>query len=573
MLDYIYPEEEQHFFTDREHILALLMLGRDLLTQGVRKHLALSGFRRVGKTVVMKEFLRRSLLQEPVDTEVRVAYLDMPRLSRTPETFSVQYLGYLLYWFTDDGSGRVENYLNPTTQLTAVGHLGFSPLTDFFTYFYRELEKEKPDQHLLLEMAFNAPEVFAKASGQRVLVMIDEFPEILALNNYPQVRDILALFRAVLQTQSRVAYVVAGSMISLMERIFLEAESPLFVHFQMESIGPFGKENCAALARKRLKMIADPVPPDVLAAIYQVTRGHPFYIYATCMRVIENVTLLQKQLTPETVQEAFTLETLGSTGRIYHLCRYILEQSLKDVRGDTMPKAILQVLAQEPGGMSLTEISGRLKRPSGAIRQVLSWLSDVDLIEQHDNKTYLYRDAVLQVWVAYYYAGLQLTGLPNQKVLRNLVAELMERYERVANELGFAKESQVRELLHQFDGQIVDGAWFGLSGEMQLPIFERVMPYISADGQIEIDALAEGSECWAVEVKWHGRLSGRKELEKLAASVDWLPADDLSARAWFISKTGFTPDALDFARRAGMMVSDGHRIEQLIRNLDQHKGE
>ena len=133
---------------------------------------------------------------------------------------------------------------------------------------------------------------------------------------------------------------------------------------------------------------ADPVPGDVLAAIYQVTRGHPFYIYATSMRVIENVSLLHKPLTPATVQEAFTLETLGSTGRIYNLCRYVLEQSLQNVRGETMPQAVLQVLAQEPAGMTLTEIATRLKRPTGAIRQVMTWLVDVDLVEQRDDKTY-----------------------------------------------------------------------------------------------------------------------------------------------------------------------------------------
>jgi len=31
MLDYIYPEEEQRFFTNREHTLAVLGLSRDLL--------------------------------------------------------------------------------------------------------------------------------------------------------------------------------------------------------------------------------------------------------------------------------------------------------------------------------------------------------------------------------------------------------------------------------------------------------------------------------------------------------------------------------------------------------------
>ncbi|MBN2387171.1 MAG: hypothetical protein JXB85_09125, partial [Anaerolineales bacterium] len=92
MLDYIYPEEEQRFFTNREHTLAVLRLSRDLLAQGVRKHLALSGFRRVGKTVVLKEFLRRNL-QLGSAGDCRLAYMDLPRLALTPEGFAVQYVG------------------------------------------------------------------------------------------------------------------------------------------------------------------------------------------------------------------------------------------------------------------------------------------------------------------------------------------------------------------------------------------------------------------------------------------------------------------------------------------------
>jgi len=579
VLEYIYPEEEQRFFTNREHTLALLGLSRDLLEQGVRKHLVLSGFRRVGKTVALKEFLRRTLLEGQhgagrEEAHYCIMYIDLPRLARTPEAFSVQYLGYLLYWIGNDSGtehrfqSRVENLLDPAAQLAAAGRLGYPVFTEHVIRLHQELQKEKPAQHLLLEMAFNAPEVYAQASGQRVMLMLDEFPEILALNNYAQIKDVLALFRAVLQSQSRVVYVVAGSMIGLMERIFLDADTPLFVHFQLETVGPFGREDCDALARKRLALLADPVPGNILASVYQVTRGHPFYIYATCLRVIENVSLLHKSLTPETVQEAFTLETLGSAGRIYSLCRYVLEQSLQGVRGETMPQAILQVLAQEPAGMSLSEISSRLKRPSGAIRQVMTWLADVDLIEQRDDKTYSYRDPVLQIWVAYYYSGLQLTGLPSPKILANLVAELMEKYERVANELGLAKESQVRELLQAFDGQEVDGKLFGSDGIIKLPVFERVAPYLSPDGHVQVDAFAQErisgtGERWAVEIKRRGRLSGRKEMEKLAVN-----AHTLAARPWLISKAGFTQEALDFAHQEGMLVSSQAELEKLAKAIN-----
>ena len=172
MLDYIYPEEEQRFFTNREHTLAVLGLSRDLLSQGVRKHLALSGFRRVGKTVVLKEFLRRNL-QPDQGGDCHLAYMDLPRLGLTPEGFAVQYVGYLLYWMLGDFRQRAESFFDAPAQLAAAGQMG-ATFSEHVVRLHQELQKEKPDQHLLLELAFNTPEIYAQASGKRVIVILDE---------------------------------------------------------------------------------------------------------------------------------------------------------------------------------------------------------------------------------------------------------------------------------------------------------------------------------------------------------------------------------------------------------------
>jgi hypothetical protein len=132
--------------------------------------------------------------------------------------------------------------------------------------------------------------------------------------------------------------------------------------------------------------------------------------------------------------------------------------------------------------------------------------------------------------------------------------------------LGVAKESQVRELLHRFAGQEVDGDLLGLPGRVQLPTFHQVASYRSDDGQVEIDALAEvctepgrsGKERWTVEIEWRGRLAGVKELQKLLAA-----AETLAARPWFISRAGFTSEAEAFAHREGIMISGHEEIERL----------
>jgi predicted RecB family endonuclease len=120
----------------------------------------------------------------------------------------------------------------------------------------------------------------------------------------------------------------------------------------------------------------------------------------------------------------------------------------------------------------------------------------------------------------------------------------------------------VRELLHHFAGQEVDGDLLGLPDPVQLPTFRRVAPYRSDDGQIEVDALADvaGEERWAVEIKWRGRRAGVKELQRLLAATV-----TLGARPWYISRAGFTPEAETLARQEGMMISGQEEIERLAR--------
>jgi len=43
--------------------------------------------------------------------------------------------------------------------------------------------------------------------------------------------------------------------------------------------------------------------------------------------------------------------------------------------------------------------------------------------------------------------------------------------------------------MRRFDGQVVDGALFGVSGQIPLPKFDQVSEYLSPDGQVQLDAV------------------------------------------------------------------------------------
>lgn len=295
MLDYLYPIDERTLFTDREVHLGLLEMCRTELEAGRRKHLAFIGLRRIGKTLILKEFILRLLQQQAGNSPpVLPIYLDLQRMGLSPEFFATEYVGAALYWFQERGEGRPDTYSNLATQLRLVTSLGKPQTLDAILQLDQALRQGSTPHRRLLERAFEFPEILAAETGTRFLIILDEFQEITRLSNYPQVDDILEIFRAVLQTQSHVAYVVTGSAITLMEHIFHHARSPLFVHFRSELVGPFTREDTAALACKVVSN--QPLPAATLRTLFTWTHGHPFYTYAVAERMKEMTILFNRDV-------------------------------------------------------------------------------------------------------------------------------------------------------------------------------------------------------------------------------------------------------------------------------------
>jgi hypothetical protein len=107
--------------------------------------------------------------------------------------------------------------------------------------------------------------------------------------------------------------------------------------------------------------------------------------------------------------------------------------------------------------------------------------------------------------------------------------------------------------MRSFIGQVVEGRWLGSQQFVRLPVFSEVNRYQTEDGQVELDVLSTASSGngWIVEVKWKNKRAGKKELAKLVEH-----AQDRKAQCWYISKAGFTSNALSFASEHRIYLSD-----------------
>ena len=537
------------FFTNRVNELTILAQVVDDLLTGRPRHVALFGLRRIGKTLVCQEQMRRLR----AGSAVIPVYLDLQDLASSPELFAQRYVGLSCFWAVEHGLGPTDPYLNATDLLQTNAAL-LPVVARTAGALINEMSKQKTDHSTLLNIAFDFPERLAEALGRPCMYFLDEFPELVTLGSFPGVGDPFKHFRATLQRQTQIAYVITGSAVSATEHIVRDHESPLFLQFRALELHPFTPEDTQALTEK----LAGRLSPAAQAAVHTFTFGHPFYITALAERVRELASGEAAEITPDLVSQAFVLEALESRGQIYGYCRYLYDISLQRARGYGVLKALLQILATEDG-LALSEIAGRLRRQASAARDYLRRLMEVDLLVEREGR-YFYVDPVFRYWVAQTTKGVDVENFPRQEDLKRLVADLAERFARASTQLGRAKESEVRELLRKLVGRTVPGAYLGQSAPIPVPVFTRIEPYRSPDGQTELDAFAENGERWAVEVKWRQKRVGRNELGHLLAG-----AAGLQARPWCVSQTGFTPDALTFAAANDILTSNAEDLVALAK--------
>lgn len=546
MLDYIYRPEDQTIFTGRENEIS--QIERHLLGERPAD-LHLSGLRRIGKSMLIKEFIRR----HSADPGVLPIYINMEELSEAPEDFAVKFIGWQLYWLYGKGETLPLPYLHLPSLVFQVPD---QVLREALQPLLHELERSRPDRQRLLQEAFAFPALLAQFSGRRVLLFLDEFQEIASLTNFSQAKNILSLLRGAKDRAANVVWCICGSIISEMEAITRDSQSPLFGQFSHLPLYPYTRSESDALIRKFI-----PQPDNRLAGLlHHFSAGNPFYL----VQLLRRLNLFAgrgETLTENLIKRAFVAETLSPGGLIHAYCTYLYNISLQRAKGYGVLRSILDLIAANDDPMTQSEMARRLRMTQGAVRTNLKELERIGLLHERDRR-YFYTDAILRYWVAYVQHGIEAPDFPGERDLMAVMSELDRKYQQAATELGQSREEQVRMLMRRFTGQRVDGTIFGCDSEVVLPCFNEVKTYTSPDGRIEIDAIGEGKIPWAVEVKWKGKAIGRKELEAFMRKTK-----AMSVKLWYVAKAGFTAEARAYAGVNGIMLSGEDELQKLTREL------
>ncbi|MFC1691279.1 hypothetical protein ACFL0W_03795 [Nanoarchaeota archaeon] len=328
-----------------------------------KKNSMVIGGYKSGKTWLVKKALENTKSKASV-------YIDLNTISISPESFAAEITAEAYSW------KKKKKHI--FEDLKDLGELE-SKLKEIISTIQNELEKIKPDQKLLVTSAIKFLDTLAKDC----LVCIDNFEQIIDMNNFEKIKDIVALFEDNISN--------SGLMITSRNDLDIKnTEKVILSGFdEKESSGLMKNYGITADAKK----------------LAELTSGNPFVMANVCARINQEKIDLEK---------AFALELLDINSPTYNHLNFVFNDLMSKARGKSLLKTIMKVLA-EKDDLRLTEIARKIYRIPPVTKALLERLMLAGLVEKKENKFY-YADQLLKLWAKNYFEGNIADAADNKEV-------------------------------------------------------------------------------------------------------------------------------------------------------------
>jgi hypothetical protein len=137
--------------------------------------------------------------------------------------------------------------------------------------FVFEPVRRAADIDATIERLLELPAEIAADRGRRVCLVLDEFQEVLTLDE-----TLPNVMRAVFQTQPEVAHVYLGSRRHVLQQIFEDRNAPFWRSAKQVELGRLPEEHVAPFVTERFASTERAIDDDALARLLELTDGHPY---------------------------------------------------------------------------------------------------------------------------------------------------------------------------------------------------------------------------------------------------------------------------------------------------------
>ncbi len=359
-------------FTDREDEL------REVTADALNgQNVVIFAPRRYGKSSLMKKVIRDLEAQD-----VLVARID---LMRTPS--KERLASHLARTIHADLATRLFKAAEAAKFVTG---LRITPTVtvdpaDGSLQFGFETGRRAADVDATIERLLELPERFARERGRKVVIILDEFQEIIDIDpNLP------ALIRSVFQEQSDVSHIYLGSKRNMMQRIFNDENEPFWRSAKSIELGVIPEPRFRSFIKERFSATGREIDDVVLDLVLTTTRCHP---YAT------------QQLSYFLWQEVDDGAAATTTDFVSAMDAVLRSENAHFERiwdkASSVQKLVLSAVARAPRSRPLSEeFRSRMGLgPASSVQKALAALTNDELLERAPDSTYRVAEPFLAEWI------------------------------------------------------------------------------------------------------------------------------------------------------------------------------
>jgi len=344
---------------------------------------------------------------------------------------------------------------------------------------------------------------------------------------------------------------------------------PLGGRFGFKYIKPLSIPDGATLLLKALKYYAPDqamTPEMALYASAQVG-GHPYYLYCLAVSDSEDKGFGDKKAIDQLIR--YEIEN----GKIYGFWLTHFRENRKHLNADDdeqLGKKIIYYFTQYNNRpVDIKAIAKKLKAPKSAVEDKIERLYQADLVYRSAEKFYTFNDICLMRFIKFVYEqdleGVDKIDLSQQGLMSTLKGKFLEMLVEVS--------------MMKFNHEQLPGAWFGQTGEIEVPLFQFVKTTTLKGGKTpayQIDVFGKENKrnkVWLCECKYTKTtmdITQVKKLESAAAVLKQMHEEEGTEvpdiQLWFVSAGGFEPKALTYIEdRADIYYSDYDGINRLFK--------
>jgi predicted AAA+ superfamily ATPase len=586
----IWPVEEmvhEDEFTDRVELLRELEQWVKAISRMGSWSTALIAPRRIGKTVLLDRLVNTVFFKP--DYQVAPFYFKMTREQRTLKEFLLEYATtffrqYLAYCEQDPDLFRNKNLELEELLTYQANHKAALLAQEHIQAFLKRYNRHGDEDALIHWDAFICePEQLASYTDIRVAVIIDEFQDMkfyiynmskelfLKLDSQKRLNGQGAINLPATydrQAQSRKApMLVSGSAVTLIFRTVMGG--PLGGRFDFMYMKPMSIPDGAALLLNTLKYYAplQMITPEL--ALYASTQvgGHPYYLYCLATSSLKGKSFEDEKAIERVIR--YEIEN----GKIYGFWLTHFRNNRKYLNADDdleLGKKIIYYFTQynnQP--VNIKAIAQKLSVPKQAVEDKLERLYQADLVYRTAEKFYSFNDICLMRFIKFVYEqdlkAVDKIDLSQRGLMNTLKGKFLEMVVEVS--------------MMKFNDELMPGAWFGQTNQVEAPLFQ-VVKTTSVKGaktptyQIDVFGKEEKRhKVWLCECKYTKTPMPLTQVQKLESAAAVLKQEyEEEGRKipdihlWLVSTGGFTKEVLTYIKdRAEIYYSDYDSINNLFK--------